>query len=219
MENTPLCGIGAKYHIDGRRQGDTWTDGRRQGHRQGANVGRGDGCNHAYIYTLSTVIQKPVSRFPPLFPLLPLFPSLSPCQLRTITADIEKPHRRYPCPFTISALDTCGRPFPFIEKCKSLQWRVCCTLGRPARPFTAVLQDGRQIQPDMPARAYRGLFRAFVAAVVHPGDFAGLQGHSCILCENLRQIFAGTSRKTAGVCRIYRVYPVCKPGMNTAAGG
>ena len=80
MENTPHCGIGAKGHIDGQGQGDTWTDGRRQGQGQGRTWAGGNGCGYAYMYTFTTVIEKPVSRFPPLsffFPSFPLFPLVS----------------------------------------------------------------------------------------------------------------------------------------------
>lgn len=78
MENTPGCGIGAKCHIDGRRQGDTWTDGRRQGQGQGRTwAGATAAIMHIYtpcqrlLENLSAV-SSPLSPFFPLFLPLPL---------------------------------------------------------------------------------------------------------------------------------------------------
>ena len=74
----PLCGIGAKNHIDGRRQGDTWTDGRRQGQGQGSNVGRtAAACMH--ICGPCQRLLENVSAVSPL--LSPFFPSFLPLPL------------------------------------------------------------------------------------------------------------------------------------------
>lgn len=127
-------------HMDGRTAAGAGTGGER---------GQGQRLRLCVSVYLVSGYRKTCQQLSPSFPLsFPsfllsfLFPPPSPCQLRTMTADIEKPYMRLLCPFTIPALDTCGKTFSFIEKCKSLQWRVCCTLARPARPFTAVLQDG-----------------------------------------------------------------------------
>lgn len=125
MENTPLCGIGAKGHIDGRRQGGGHMDGRTAaGARTRGERGQGQRLQTCvYVYLVSGY-WKTCQLFLPSFPLLPLFPPPSPCQLQTMTADIEKPHRRFLYSSAISALDIYGKAFPYVEKCKPLQWRV-----------------------------------------------------------------------------------------------
>ena len=124
MENTPLCGIGVKYHIDGRRQGGHMDGRTAAGAGTGGERGQGQRLRLCVYVHLDSGYLQTCQPFFPSFPLLSFTPSPSPCQLRTMTADIEKPRRRFLCPFIISALDTCGKAFPFIEKCKSLQWRV-----------------------------------------------------------------------------------------------